>query len=1184
VAFGAPELAVNLGTAGNFTILAQSGISTTGPTSITDDIGVSPIAASAITGFGLIMDGSGEFSTSPQVTGRVYAADYANPTPAMLTTAVGDMQTAYIDAAGRTNPDSTEMGSGNIGGLIIPPGLHKWSSGVTIPNDVTLSGDSNAVWIFQIAGTLNISSGKQVLLSGGARARNIFWQVAGQTTLGTTSVFHGIILDQTGIVAQTGATLSGRALAQTAVSLDSNLFTGVPPEVAPTILCPANVSVNTDPGLCAASNVPLGTPTSTGVGVVLTNDGPTIFPRGITVVTWTATDGIGLTATCQQTVTVTDAQPPQIMCPPGIDRPADPGQQFAAVVMLGTPTVTDNCPGATFSGLRSDAQALSASYPVGTTTVTWTATDTTGNTASCAQLVTVTAPTILCPPTVLVNTDAGVCTASGVLLGTPSTTGTGVVVSNNAPTLFPRGTTLVTWTATDVNGATATCQQMVIVTDIQVPAIACPPAINRPADPGQQSAAGVVLGTPTVTDNCPSATFSGVRSDALALSASYPVGTTTVTWTATDSSGNTASCPQLVTVTAPTILCPPTMLANTSIGVCTASGVLLGTPTTTGTGVVVTNNAPTLFPRGTTLVTWTATDVNGATATCQQMVIVTDIELPVITCPAGITAPVDPGQQTAAGLLVGTATAADNCPAVTVAGVRSDALALTAPYPVGVTTITWTATDVSGNTASCPQTITVTASTISCPPNVNAVTDTGICTASGVQLGVPVATGTGIVLSNNAPTIFPLGVTVVTWTATDSNNATATCQQTVTVRDAEVPVITCAPDVLVHADAGQQTAAGVVLGTPVVTDNCPGTSFTGTRSDALSLTAPYPVGTTTITWTGTDAAGNTASCPQQVVVTPNPTITCPANVTANTDAALCTASGVALGTPTTTGLGVVVSNDAPSVYPLGATVITWTATDGSGATATCQQTVTVRDAQAPTITCGPDVSVPTDAGQQTASGVMLGTPTAADNCPGVTFAGSRSDGQPLTAPYPTGTTTITWTATDGAGNMTSCPQLVVVAVPLTIACPPNVSASTDAGKCTASGVLLGTPLTTGVGVVLTNNAPSTYPVGTTVVIWTATGAGGATVSCQQQVAVSDGEAPRVTCPANIVRKTLLKGPIKLKYPNPKALDNCGVVSLTCTPPSGGRFKVGKTRVTCTATDAAGNSASCTFTITVLRCR
>ncbi|MDO8750147.1 MAG: ice-binding family protein [Dehalococcoidia bacterium] len=218
---------INLGTAGDFAILAKTGVSTTGTTSIVGDIGVSPAAATYITGFGLIMDSSNTFSTSSLVTGKVYAADYTPPTPAKMTAAVSDMETAYTDAAGRTLPDTTELGAGDISGMTLAPGLHKWGTGVLITSGVTLNcqGNANAVFIFQIAQNLTVANGAIVTLSGGCQAKNIFWQVAGETTLGTTAAFKGIILSQTLVSMNTGATLDGRALAQTAVTLDANAVT-----------------------------------------------------------------------------------------------------------------------------------------------------------------------------------------------------------------------------------------------------------------------------------------------------------------------------------------------------------------------------------------------------------------------------------------------------------------------------------------------------------------------------------------------------------------------------------------------------------------------------------------------------------------------------------------------------------------------------------------------------------------------------------------------------------------------------------------------------------------------------------------------------------------------------------------------------------------------------------------------
>ena len=217
---------VNLGTAGDFVILAKTEISTTGTTGITGDIGLSPSAATYITGFGLIMDASGTFSTSSLITGKGYASDYTTPTPTKMTTAIGDMETAYTDAAGRTLPDYTELYTGNLTGHTLTHGLYNWSSTVSVAGaGVTISGTVTDVWIFQIAQNLDLTSGAIVTLSGGAKASNIFWQVAGQVTLGTTVAMKGIILCKTQVAMNTGATLNGRALAQTAVTLNADVVT-----------------------------------------------------------------------------------------------------------------------------------------------------------------------------------------------------------------------------------------------------------------------------------------------------------------------------------------------------------------------------------------------------------------------------------------------------------------------------------------------------------------------------------------------------------------------------------------------------------------------------------------------------------------------------------------------------------------------------------------------------------------------------------------------------------------------------------------------------------------------------------------------------------------------------------------------------------------------------------------------
>lgn len=212
---------VDLGSASDFAILAKTGISTVPQSEITGDIGLSPAAASYITGFSLTADATNVFATSAQVVGQVFAADYEPPTPSNMTAAIGDMESAFSDAAGRA-PDVTELGAGDIGGMTLEPGTYKWGTGLLIPADATLAGDANSVWIFQIAGDLTLSNGKRIALEGGAQPKNVFWQVSGEVTLGTTAHLEGSVLSQTAITLATGASVNGRLLAQTSVDIDSS--------------------------------------------------------------------------------------------------------------------------------------------------------------------------------------------------------------------------------------------------------------------------------------------------------------------------------------------------------------------------------------------------------------------------------------------------------------------------------------------------------------------------------------------------------------------------------------------------------------------------------------------------------------------------------------------------------------------------------------------------------------------------------------------------------------------------------------------------------------------------------------------------------------------------------------------------------------------------------------------------
>jgi hypothetical protein len=219
-----PSPAVDLGLAGNYAILAESAISTTGVTSVTGDMGISPLAATFITGFGLTLHSSGTYSTSSLVTGRIYAADYTAPTPSNLTTTVDNMHTAFTTANGLA-PDSTEYLAGNLNNVTLPAGVYKYGTGLLLSNTITLDGGNVdcAAFVFQIAGDLTVANNVKIVLINGAKADNIFWVTAGAgAVIGSDVDFSGNVLSKTLISLEARSTVKGRLLAQTEVTLIGN--------------------------------------------------------------------------------------------------------------------------------------------------------------------------------------------------------------------------------------------------------------------------------------------------------------------------------------------------------------------------------------------------------------------------------------------------------------------------------------------------------------------------------------------------------------------------------------------------------------------------------------------------------------------------------------------------------------------------------------------------------------------------------------------------------------------------------------------------------------------------------------------------------------------------------------------------------------------------------------------------
>ncbi|PKL21245.1 MAG: hypothetical protein CVV48_08905 [Spirochaetae bacterium HGW-Spirochaetae-4] len=217
-----PLTRVDMGTADNFVILAKTGITTTGVTAITGDLGISPAARATVTGFGETLSVDGTFATSALVLdgGKIYASDFAIPTPEMLITAIADMETAYNNIIAMADPRPEAI----VGGVTLTPGLYKSTPAVSLSTNLTLDAEDNAdaVWVFQIAGALNVAAEVEIVLLNGAKPENIFWQVTGAVSLLANSKMQGIVLGE-GVIALTdSASITGKLLGQTNVTLIAN--------------------------------------------------------------------------------------------------------------------------------------------------------------------------------------------------------------------------------------------------------------------------------------------------------------------------------------------------------------------------------------------------------------------------------------------------------------------------------------------------------------------------------------------------------------------------------------------------------------------------------------------------------------------------------------------------------------------------------------------------------------------------------------------------------------------------------------------------------------------------------------------------------------------------------------------------------------------------------------------------
>jgi uncharacterized repeat protein (TIGR01451 family) len=517
-------------------------------------------------------------------------------------------------------------------------------------------------------------------------------------------------------------------------------------------------------------------------------------------------------------------------------------------------------------------------------------------------------------------------------------------------------------------------------------------------------------------------------------------------------------------------------------------------------------------------------------------------------------------------------------------------------------------------TAKVPGTSGAETCSLVCHENIVVTADATEAGQPGAFVAFGPASGVGncgaINASPSSDSFFPVGATTVTVNSEDGGGS---CSFTVTVVNTPAPTISCPADITVTVAQDATSATVSNLGSPT-TNPAENVTVVGVRSDNLPQTQeqidngeqrlpvplnnPYPLGTTLITWTVTDAAGRTASCVQRVTVRaserPELSISCPATVNAQAPSGSCEAS-VSPGTPTTNLTDSHVSvvgerNDGRPLtdpYPAGQTRITWTATDDTdGSVVSCVQSVNVAGASdtPPTLHVPADVTVET----KSCSAIVddeLGVATAEAGCGGSAVSISRS-GVPRRFIFRAGTTVITYTATDSAGRTVTGTQKVTVreSTPPTITAPADVQVFADA-SCQAAGVALGAPAFSDncAGSTVSNDAPAAFPVGQTTVTWTVKDASGNTATDTQVVTVVDNTAPSVEAPETLSASANAECQVAVPTVTVTAADNCtaaGALTVTQSPAAGTMVGLGTHTVTVTVKDAAGNESSDTTEFTV----
>jgi uncharacterized protein YjbI with pentapeptide repeats len=843
----------------------------------------------------------------------------------------------------------------------------------------------------------------------------------------------------------------------------------------------------------------------------------------------------------------------------------------------------------------------------GTTPVSCNASDSSGNLADTATFnVTVqdtTPPTITAPIAVTLEANGNPLSFGPI----GSATGSdifGVTISSDAPAGFPLGTTTVTWTATDGNGLTVSATQLVTVVDTTAPSIAVPGDVTLEANgnPLSTGAIGTASGSDlfgvTITSDAP---------------AGFPLGTTTVTWTATDGNSVTTSGTQLVTVvdTTPPIITGPGPVTLEANGNPLSTGVIGTASGSDLFGATITSDAPAGFPLGSTTVTWTATDSNGNSISIPQLITVVDTSLPTIAAPAAVILEAN-GNPLSTGD-IGTASGGDLFGAT----ITSNA---PAGFPLGATTVIWTATDSNGNVSSAPQTVTVVDTT---PPTLPAYIDQTVQATSTdgtpvtwSELAEDIYDGTVAVSCSPASGFeFPIGITSVSCSASDAALNTASASFIVTVEDTTAPVLDTVvppmgfdPETPYPFELAANADTITVVWPVSVTDADPNLNIScevdGTLLDQVGnltfdgaqITATFsyafPAGSTTVTCTATDSVNpeTTLQFTVDVVdVTPPAAPAIPPDDFSSIEAASPNGATV-IWSPLYAddvvdgSVLAVCSKASGSVFPIGTTTVSCTATDAAGLPSVASTFgVTVVDTTAPTLLGVPTSTIFVAAGASgTASpDVYAGISTSdiADPAP-ILVCG------PATV-LPFGENTITCTSTDASTNAASASYVINVIdetdPTITLIGPASITLEAGIDTYTEQGATafdnVDGDLTS--AIVITG-AVDTSAVGTYTVYYDVSdnqGLHAATVT--RTVNVEDTIAPVITVPTSPIVITNAVSPTAVSFAVSVSDAGYPATAAVCTPASGDDFYWGDTVVTCNATDGSGNPAdSAVFTVTL----